>query len=115
MIRITHAVATLLMLGACATATAAGKGDPKSGATKSKPCASCHGVDGNETLDPQYPRLAGQYPDYLLRAMQEYRNGRRENAIMAGFVKDLTDQDLADLAAFYASQKGALEDLSHLK
>lgn len=113
--RINQAVATVLMLGAIATANAAGKGDAKAGATKSKPCASCHGVDGNKPLDPQYPRLAGQYPDYLLRSMQEYRNGRRENAIMAGFVKDLTDQDLADLAAFYAGQKGELEDLSHLK
>ncbi len=113
--RLTRALFAVALLGAVAIATAGTAGDPSAGATKSKPCASCHGPDGDKTLDGQYPRIAGQYADYLLRSMQEYRNGRRDNAIMAGFVKELSDQDLADLAAFYAAQKGQLGDLSHLK
>ncbi len=106
--------ASLLAVFASA-APAAPKGDAAAGAIKSKPCAACHGADGDKTLDGQYPRIAGQYADYLVRSMQEYRNGRRDNAIMAGFVKELSDQDLADLASFYAQQDGQLEDLSHLK
>ena len=104
-----------LLVGAVSIATAAPKGNAAAGATKSKPCAACHGVDGDKTIDGQYPRIAGQYADYLLRSMEEYKNGRRDNAIMAGFVKDLSTQDLADLAAFYESKGGRLEDLSHLK
>lgn len=103
------------LLGAMSMAVGAPHGDPNAGATKSRPCASCHGADGNKTIDGQYPRIAGQYADYLLRSMQEYKNGRRDNAIMAGFVKELSHQDLADLAAFYSTQKGQLVDLSHLK
>ena len=97
------------------TTVAAPKGNAAAGAIAAKPCAACHGPTGDESLDAQYPKLAGQYPDYLLRSLQEYQSGRRDNAIMAGFVKDLSPQDLADLAAFYAAQDGSLKDLSHLK
>ena len=106
---------TLLLIGGLSTATARDDGNAAAGATKSKPCSACHGTDGDKTIDGQYPRIAGQYADYLLRSLLEYKNGRRDNAIMAGFVKELSDQDLADLAAFYAAQTGTLEDLSHLK
>ncbi len=113
--RWTRVLAASLLAGAMSVAGAATKGNAAAGATRSKPCASCHGAGGDKTVDGQYPRLAGQYADYLLRALLEYQNGHRQNAIMAGFVKELTTQDLADLAAFYAAQKGQLEDLSHLK
>ena len=113
--RSTRALFAVSLLGAVSMAMGATPGNPSAGATKSKPCASCHGADGNKTIDGQYPRIAGQYADYLLRSMQEYKNGRRDNAIMAGFVKELSNQDLADLAAFYSTQKGQLVDLSHLK
>ena len=62
-------------------------------------------------LDPTYPNLAGQYASYLERALMDYREGKRTNAIMAGFAQNLTDQDIADLAAWYSSQQG-LEDIS---
>ena len=47
-------------------------------------CAACHGQDGNKTLDNTYPKLAGQYSDYLLKTLKEYKSGKRSNAIMAG-------------------------------
>jgi cytochrome c553 len=81
--------------------------------TIAAPCAACHGADGNPT-DPQYPRLAGQYRDYLQEAMHQYKTGKRKNAIMAGFMAPLTEQNIADLAAHFASLPGSkLGDLSH--
>ena len=85
------------------------------GEKKAQPCQACHGTDGNKTLDNTYPRLAGQYADYLAKTLRDYKTGERKNAIMAGFATTLTEQDIEDLAAYYASLKGELEDLSHLK
>lgn len=70
-------------------------------------CASCHGADLNTPIDPSYPKLAGQHKDYLAHALTAYKrndapNGRN-NAIMVGIVKPLTNQDIADLAAFLHS------------
>jgi cytochrome c553 len=96
-------------------AAAAVEGLPLAGQKKALPCQACHGADGDKTVDPQYPRLAGQYADYLAKSLRDYQTGSRKNAIMAGFAATLSEQDIADLAAFYASQSGALEDLSHLK
>ena len=78
----------------------------------SKTCAACHGADGNAT-NAQYPRLAGQYHDYLARAMQEYKTGERQNAIMQGFVKTLSEADIQSLASYYADMPGKLDDLAH--
>lgn len=106
----------LLTLIALATApTALAAGNAADGEKKSQTCQACHGKTGNETVDGQYPKLAGQYADYLERALRDYKTGARQNAIMAGLLQTLTDQDIADLAAFYAAQKGDLEDLSHLE
>jgi cytochrome c553 len=66
-------------------------------------CAACHGQDGNKTLDNTYPKLAGQYPDYLLKALKEYKSGKRSNAIMAGQAQALSDADMANLASYYGS------------
>jgi cytochrome c553 len=77
-----------------------------------EPCAACHAKDGNATA-AQYPRLAGQYHDYLARAMHEYKNGERQNAIMAGFVKTLSDADIDALARYYGEMPGKLDDLAH--
>jgi cytochrome c553 len=74
-------------------------------------CAACHGVDGNKTLDNSYPKLAGQYPDYLLKALKDYKTGKRSNAIMAGQVQALTDADMANLALYYASLKSQIGTL----
>lgn len=88
--------------------TLAAKGDAASGKEKAKLCEACHGADGH-SVDPNYPILAGQYADYLQKALTEYRDGRRVNIIMAGMAGPLTDQDIADLAAWYASQEGLVD------
>jgi cytochrome c553 len=71
-------------------------------------CASCHGKDGNTPIDPSYPRLAGQYEDYLLRALLDYKSDQRKNAIMGAQGKALSKADMHNLAAFYASLPGSL-------
>lgn len=85
-------------------------GDYRRGLEKSQVCQSCHGRTGNESLQPSYPKLAGQHEDYLVHALESYRDGRRQNAVMAGFAGNLSDQDIADLAAWYSRQEG-LQDL----
>lgn len=87
---------------AFAAVPAFAKGDVEAGKTKSVTCQACHGADGN-AADPQYPRLAGQYHDYLARALHEYRDGTRTNPIMVGFAKPLTDQEIEDLAAYFSA------------
>lgn len=96
--------ATCALLGSMTAALAAG--DPAAGKTKSATCAACHNADGNST-NPQYPNLAGQSADYLLKQLQEFKSGGRVNAIMVGMVAPLSPQDMADLAAYFASQKVA--------
>jgi len=83
----------------------AGGGDPELGRTKSMTCTACHGPDGRGTA-PIYPVLAGQHEEYLAHALRQYRSGERDNAIMAGFVNGLSDNDIADLAAWFASMDG---------
>ena len=75
-------------------------------------CAACHGVDGNKTLDNTYPKLAGQYSDYLLKALKEYKSGKRNNAIMAGQAQGLSEAEMANLASYYGSllkEKGIIK------
>lgn len=85
-------------------------GDPAAGQNKSQVCQACHGADGKGT-NPTYPVLAGQYADYMEQALKAYRDGGRKNAIMSGIAGPLSDQDIADLAAYYADMDG-LQDLS---
>lgn len=75
-------------------------------------CAECHGPAGNAPIDPTYPRLAGQYADYLEHTLQMYRDGERQQSVMGLQAKDLSDQDIADVAAYFAAQKGDLGDLA---
>jgi cytochrome c553 len=75
-------------------------------------CSTCHGVDGNETIGGPFPRLAGQYPEYLLHALKSYANGTRNNAVMLPIAGALSLADMEDLAAFYGEQQGALEILN---
>ena len=67
-------------------------------------CASCHGLDGVGII-PTYPNLAGQYVDYLVKSLKDYRSGKRNNAVMAGFAATLTDEDIQNLAYYYATLK----------
>ncbi len=73
-------------------------------------CQTCHGADGRG-IDDSYPVLAGQYASYMERALTDYRDGSRINPIMKGFSASLSDQDIEELASWYASMEG-LKDLS---
>lgn len=78
-------------------------------------CIDCHGVNGNAPIDPSYAKIGGQYEDYLAHALQMYRSGERENVLMAQQAANLTDQQIADLAAWFASRPTELRDLSGLE
>ena len=75
------------------------------GKEKSVTCSACHGVDGNSDTK-MYPKLAGQYKNYLVHALSSYKNGDRKNAIMSGFAAGLSEQDIIDLSTYYSKQKG---------
>jgi cytochrome c553 len=74
-------------------------------------CVSCHGNDGNAPIDPTYPKLGGQYADYIAHALQQYRSGERQHMLMTAQAADLSDQDIADLAAYFGSRPSQLRDL----
>lgn len=82
----------------------------QSGVEKAKQvCAACHGADGNGVQQfPDYPKLAGQHQDYLFKALRDYKNGARKNAIMGAQAQGLTTQEMRELARYYAAQKGSL-------
>ena len=67
-------------------------------------CVACHGADGN-SLAPANPKLAQQHPEYLVKQLQEYKSGKRENAIMKGFASALSDEDMVNISFWLASQK----------
>ncbi|WP_333608697.1 c-type cytochrome [Arsukibacterium sp.] len=99
-----------LLFGFIGTANAF-DGDAEAGKAKSVTCAACHGPDGNSPLDI-YPKIAGQHAEYLYKQLQDYKLGMttagaqgRANAIMYGMVATLSDQDMKDLSAFFASQR----------
>jgi cytochrome c553 len=86
---------------------AAHAADVEAGRRKSVPCAACHGADGNATI-PGTPSLAGQ-PNYFTHwQLIKFRDGRRQDAQMSPFAVNLSDEDMADLAAFYAAQRPQL-------
>ena len=74
-------------------------------------CIDCHGADGNHPLDDSYPKLGGQYYDYLAHSLQQYRSGAREHALMSQQAKELTDQQIADLAVYFGARPSQLRDL----
>lgn len=82
-------------------------GNATKGKGKTQTCVACHGQDGNSTV-PNWPKIAGQYQDYLVKQLKDFRlgeKGPRYEPSMFGMVATLNDQDIADLAAFYAGQK----------
>lgn len=81
------------------------------GAATGQSCIDCHGADGNEPIDPSYPKLGGQYADYLGHTLQAYRDGDREHVLMASQAAALTDQQIADLAVYFASRESELVTL----
>jgi cytochrome c553 len=99
-----YALIALAALGLSMSAPLlADAGDPSRGQQISAACAACHGADGN-SVNPEWPKLAGQGEAYLYKQLVDYKEGRRENLLMSGQVAGLSDQDMRDLAAFFASQ-----------
>lgn len=79
-------------------------GDAKAGATKAQICAACHGMDGNST-NPLWPKLAGQHAPYLVKQLQAFKTGTRKDPVMSPMAMPLSDQDMEDVAAYFAAQK----------
>jgi len=86
-------------------ATKGADGNPKAA------CTSCHGAGGNAPLEGM-PKLAGQYPEYLKKALEEYRSGKRSNAVMGGQAKGLTNAEIDNIASYLGAAKGDIHDLS---
>ncbi len=105
-------IASLLLtafFSACALAadpkTASPKIDIAAGAKKYEVvCASCHGADGNSAA-PENPKLAGQHPEFLIKQLQEFKSGKRKNAIMQGFAATLSDEDMRNIGHWASQQK----------
>lgn len=86
------------------SAAAGAAGDAAAGKSKSVVCAACHGADGN-SANPMWPHLAGQHAPYLVKQMKDFKSGARKDPVMAPMAKPLSDQDMENLAAYFASQK----------
>jgi len=97
------AILLSLALGWAQTGFTSDAGDAAAGKSMAATCGACHGADGNSAV-PSFPKLAGQGDKYLVKQMQDIRDGARTVPTMAGQLDGKSDQDLADLAAFYASQ-----------
>ena len=94
---------SLLLVSGLMNTAAAVEGNIEAGKVKSGACAACHGVNGlNPT--PSFPNLAGQHADYIVKQLKSFKDGNRTDAMMAPMVTGLSDQDMADLGAFFASQ-----------
>lgn len=74
------------------------------GKTKAMPCTACHGIDGNSTLNPEWPNLAGQHVGYMVAQLQAFKSGARKNPNMNGMAATLSDQDMQDIAAYFSAQ-----------
>jgi cytochrome c553 len=105
--------ALLLALLVCSFATVLeAKGNAEKGKAKAaqkmggqQPCAECHGANGDKPTEADRPILASQYADYLIKALSDYKSGKRKSAVMNGVAADLSKQDIEDLAAWFSSQK----------
>jgi cytochrome c553 len=109
-------VLTVISFGALlafASTPSLANGSIASGKQKATTCFACHGVDGN-AVDPQYPRLAGQYNLYLQQVLHEYKGDQRDkrnNVIMKAMIANLSDQDIQDIAAYFSSLPSKLDTL----
>jgi cytochrome c553 len=99
------AVSFVAVMAATASAGSIAAGKEKATAL----CAACHGADGVTAIDPSYPKLAGQYPDFLARALHDYKTGARKNPIMMGMAAALSREDIANISAYYASLPSPLK------
>jgi cytochrome c553 len=99
-------MAAVLGMAMSVTSVAMAQGNASAGKGKAAVCAACHGADGN-SLSDAFPKLAGQHEGYIVKQLMDFKNGDRQNALMAPMVANLSEQDMADLGAYYASQKTA--------
>jgi cytochrome c553 len=91
------------------TGTVQAKGNAENGKAKAaQVCAACHGADGSKPTAPEQAILAGQYADYLVKALSDYKSGKRANAVMKAMAGQLSRQEIEDLAAWFSSQKSSL-------
>jgi cytochrome c553 len=81
----------------------AGAGSAEKGQAKAAPCVACHGVNGN-SVNPEWPNLAGQHETYIKRQLAAFKSDARQNPLMTPMAKPLSDEDMADLGAYFASQ-----------
>ena len=99
---------TLFLCGAALlTSGVVFAGNPAAGKEKAKACAACHGADGNST-SADFPKLAGQHYDYLVKSLQGYKSGARKNPVMAPMGTNLSQRDIEDLAAYFSAQSGLI-------
>lgn len=97
---------TMLGVGAalvCLSTSTLAAGDAAAGKAKAAVCSACHGADGNST-NPLWPKLAGQHADYLVKQLKAFKSGERKDPSMGPMATPLSDADMANLAAYYASQ-----------
>ncbi len=97
-------ISILAVVGLLFTSNALAAGDAAAGKSKSAVCAGCHGMDGYSSND-LWPNLAGQKQGYLIAQIKAFRDGDRDSPMMAPMVSKLSDQDVEDLAAYYANLK----------
>ncbi|MCG7896600.1 MAG: cytochrome c4 [Candidatus Thiodiazotropha taylori] len=79
-------------------------GNAEEGKNKSATCAGCHGAEGNSPLNPIWPKIAGQHPAYIEKQIKDFKANKRSDPMMTPMAMPLSDQDIADLAAYYSSQ-----------
>lgn len=99
------AVVAAAALGVAGSQAWAGEGNAEAGKKKTQMCAGCHGIDGFRTAYPDVymvPKIAGQNANYIVAALKAYKSGERKHPSMRGIAGSLSDQDMADLAAFYS-------------
>jgi len=97
----------LVMLTSMALSASALAADAAAGKAKAQACAACHGADGNSAA-PSFPKLAGQNARYLVKQMEDIKSGLRSVPTMAGQLDAMSEQDLENIAAYYAKQKGSV-------
>ena len=100
------AIAMALVAGLTLSRAVLAEGDAKAGQVKAIPCMGCHAIPGYSNVYPTYhvPRVGGQHADYIVMALKAYREGQRSHPTMRAQASSLSDQDMADIAAYFSSK-----------
>ncbi len=100
------AIAALVMFGAASTVQAAG--NATAGQTKAIACGACHGATGSAPIMPTYPKLAGQHASYIAKQLADFKAAARKDPTMQGMAAPLSEQDMADIAAYFSAQSASV-------